>query len=243
MRFATVIFDCDSTLCALEGIDELAGDHREAVAQLTDRAMRGEIKLEEAYGSRLELIKPRRVDVESLAARYIAALIPDAAATIAALRTEGIDVRILTAGLLPAIRILAEHLGVPAGNVAAVDISFNNAGEYDRFDDRSPLARSGGKSTVVRQWLPRLPRPIMMVGDGITDLEVKPLVDLFVAFAGVVERAAVVDMASVVIRARSLAPVFAIALGGDPPRDPKNTELLQRGTAMLASDSSNTSSS
>ena len=243
MRFGTVIFDCDSTLCALEGIDELAGERRDAVAELTARAMRGEIPLEEVYGNRLSLIRPKRTDVESLAARYIDALIPDAAETIVALRSEGIDVRILTAGLLPAIRLLAEHLGIAAGNVAAVDIRFNAAGEYDRFDDRSPLARAGGKATVVRQWLPRLPRPIMMVGDGVTDLEVKPLVDLFVAFAGVVERDTVVRNAHRVIRARSLAPVLAIALDGEQPRDPKNRELLNRGRELLASDSSNSSSS
>lgn len=241
MRFGTVIFDCDSTLCALEGIDELAGERKAAVAELTDRAMRGEIPLEDAYGSRLALIRPKRADVESLAARYIGALIPDAAATIVALRSEGIEVRILTAGLLPAIRLLAEHLGIAAGNVAAVDIQFNSAGEYDRFDDRSPLARSGGKATVVRQWLPRLPRPIMMVGDGVTDLEVKPLVDLFVAFAGVVERDAVVRNATRVIRARSLAPVLAIALHDEPPRDPNNLELLQRGRDMLEADPLNSS--
>lgn len=236
MRFGTVIFDCDSTLCALEGIDELAGERRQAVAELTDRAMRGETPLEEVYGSRLELIRPRRSDVESLAARYIAALIPDAAATISALRSEGIEVRILTAGLLPAIRLLAEHLGVPARSVAAVDVQFSSAGEYERFDDRSPLARSGGKSTVVKQWLPRLPRPIMMVGDGVTDLEVKPLVDLFVAFAGVVERPAVVSTATHVIRAKSLAPVFALALGQDAPRDPNNLALMERGRALLDAD-------
>ena len=46
-KFRTVIFDCDSTLSAIEGIDELAVDCREDVERLTDAAMRGRIPLEE----------------------------------------------------------------------------------------------------------------------------------------------------------------------------------------------------
>ena len=59
-RHQHVIFDCDSTLSRIEGIDELAdiaGVTRQ-VRQMTDAAMAGEIGLEEVYGKRLELIKP-----------------------------------------------------------------------------------------------------------------------------------------------------------------------------------------
>ena len=40
-KFRTVLFDCDSTLSAIEGIDELAVHCRDEVEQLTDAAMRG----------------------------------------------------------------------------------------------------------------------------------------------------------------------------------------------------------
>ena len=44
-----VIFDCDSTLTALEGIDELArsGGQYEEIKALTDAAMNGDVRLEE----------------------------------------------------------------------------------------------------------------------------------------------------------------------------------------------------
>ena len=43
-----VIFDCDSTLSTIEGIDELARmtGHEYDVAQLTKRAMEGDVPLE-----------------------------------------------------------------------------------------------------------------------------------------------------------------------------------------------------
>lgn len=233
MRFGTVIFDCDSTLASLEGIDELAGDSRARIEELTDRAMRGEVPLEQVYGQRLAICRPNRDAVAALGRRYVTALVPDARQTVASLRAEGITVRILSAGLLPAVLALSDALGIPRTDVAAVDVRFDDTGAYAGFDESSPLARAGGKRRVVAQWAPELPTPIMMVGDGVTDLEVKPIVQQFVAFAGVVSRPAVVDAADVVIRARSLASVLPLALGGEPPSDPRFHELFDRGRALL----------
>ena len=82
-RFRTVIFDCDSTLSAIEGIDELAVHCRENVAQLTDAAMRGVIPLEEVYGRRLDLVRPTRAAIVALGLQYVARLVPDARETVA----------------------------------------------------------------------------------------------------------------------------------------------------------------
>ena len=62
LGFQRVIFDCDSTLSTIEGIDELATlkgqtDH---IAELTRQAMDGLVPLEEVYAARLELLeKPK----------------------------------------------------------------------------------------------------------------------------------------------------------------------------------------
>jgi phosphoserine phosphatase len=72
----------------------------------------------------------------------------------------------------------------------------------------------------------------MLVGDGITDLEARPPADLFVAYAGVVQRPAVVEAADVVLRARSLAPVLALALG-KAPANAAWRGLYERGLSLL----------
>jgi phosphoserine phosphatase len=233
-RFASVVFDCDSTLSSIEGIEALAAARRDEVAALTDAAMRGEVPLEQVYGRRLALVRPTRARLDALGQEYIDALIPDTREVIAALRASGVTVRIVSGGLRPAVVALARALGVPDADVAAVDVAFDASGDYAAFDERSPLARSGGKRDVLEGWTATLPRPVMFVGDGATDLEARPLVDCFVAFAGVVERPAVVAAADVVIRDLSLAPILALALGDDPPADPDHRAIYTKGRSSLA---------
>lgn len=208
LRFRTVIFDCDSTLSAIEGIDELAAGHREAIAALTDAAMRGEVPLEAVYGARLELIRPDQRAVEALAAQYIAAAVPDARQTVQALRAQGVEVRILSGGVRQAILPFAAWLGLADPDVRAVELYFHGDGTYAGFDSQSPLVRSGGKRMVVEEWRTTLPGPVLMVGDGMTDLEARPAVDRFVAFAGVVDRPAVSRSADAVLRGLSLLPLL-----------------------------------
>jgi phosphoserine phosphatase len=231
-KFRTVLFDCDSTLSAIEGIDALATHYRADVEQLTDAAMRGRIPLEEVYGRRLRLVKPTRAAVEALGRTYVARLVPDAAETIAALKAAGVDVRIISGGLRPAVLAVARAVGVDESRVAAVDIFFASDGTYEDFDATSPLAATGGKRVAIDRW--NIDRPSMMVGDGTTDLEAKPAVDLFVAFAGVVERPSVVQAADAVVRANSLAPLLPIALHVDDLVRTPYRFVYERGASMSA---------
>ena len=232
-RFQSVIFDCDSTLSSIEGIEELAAAHRAEVARLTEQAMRGEVPLEDVYGRRLELVRPSRRQVAALGDRYIETLVPDAREVVSALLDEGVDVRIISGGLLPAVLSLAHELGVTDSAVAAVAIYFAADGSYTGFDSSSPLTRAGGKRATIAAWVPPVTRPSMLVGDGATDLEARPAVDAFVAFAGVAERAAAIAGADAVIRSHSLAPVLPLALGSAPPRRASRA-LYERGRRLLA---------
>lgn len=211
-RFRTVVFDCDSTLSAIEGIDELAGAHRAAITELTETAMRGDVPLQDVYGRRLALIRPSRVAIDELAAQYIAAAVPDARETVAALHERGVAVRILSGGIRQAILPFAEWLGLTPADVQAVDIHFDDAGRYAGFDESSPLARSGGKHTLLAAWRASLPTPIVMVGDGVTDLEARPAVEMFIAYAGVTHREAVVREADAVLNEQSMLGVLEYVL-------------------------------
>ena len=232
-RFGTVVFDCDSTLSSIEGIDELASGRRAEIAALTDAAMDGQIPLEAVYGRRLALVRPSRAALAALGRRYAETLVPDARETVAVLRAEGVEVRVLSGGLRPAVAALAAELGVPDEMVAAVAVRFDAGGEYAGFDEASPLTRNGGKREVLAAWLAGAPRPAMLVGDGVTDLEARPAVDRFVAYTGVIARDPVVRAADVVVRSSSLAPVLALALGDRPPRDAAARALYERGRALL----------
>ena len=227
-----MIFDCDATLSQIEGIEELGRERRAEVEALTEAAMNGELPLEEVYGRRLALAQPSRTRVEQVGRMYIERLVPDTREVVEALMAEGIDVRVISSGVLPAVLIVARDLGIPDQNVAAVDLQFAPDGAYSGFDTDSPLAAAQGKLRIVKAWGDALKRPVMLVGDGATDLEAKPAVDMFVAFAGVAARPKVMAGADAVITENSMAPVLALALDHEPQREPARA-LYRRGTELL----------
>lgn len=230
--FGTVLFDCDTTLSAMEGIDELAREYRDQIVPLTEAAMRGEVALESVYARRLDIIRPSRGEMARIGRMYVERLVPGTRETVAALRTAGVEVHIISGGLRPAVLHVADALGVAHDHVHAVDVSFDAQGHYAGFDTASPLTRDGGKPAVI-QALGALARPVMLVGDGNTDLDAKPVVDLFVGFAGVIARPRVVAEAHVVVHAHSLLPILALALPDTETLPPDVKPLVARGRALL----------
>jgi phosphoserine phosphatase len=178
------------------------------IVRLTNAAMNGEIPLDQAYAKRLEIIRPTRADVDALGQRYVASLVDGAAETIAALQTAGVDVHLVTAGIAQAIAPLAEALHIAPRAVHAVTLRFDDAGNYVDFDRRSLLARSGGKELVVRAILSRSKGKAAFVGDGVSDLEAKPAVDLFIGFGGVAVRGRVRDEADAFVEEPTLRAVL-----------------------------------
>lgn len=200
-RFASVILDVDSTLAGIEGIDVLAmraGPEAAArIARLTERAMSGELALEHVYGERLAAIRPSRDAVAELAKAYEAAVAPGAARAIAALRARGVSLALVSGGLREAILPLARELGFAREAVRAVSVRFAPDGSYAGYDARSPLATQQGKVEEARALA--LPRPVLAVGDGATDLAMRPAVDAFAAFVGFARRETVVAEADYVV--------------------------------------------
>jgi phosphoserine phosphatase len=187
MSYRFVFFDVDSTLVTIEGIDVLAKGNPEIV-RLTEAAMNGEIPVDAVYGKRLEIIQPALAEVLALGHTYTESMVDGVPETIAALQAAGVDVHLVTAGIAQAIAPLAARLNIAPRAVHAVALRFDEAGRYAGFDQRSMLARSGGKELVVRAVLSRAKGRSAFVGDGITDLETRPAVDLFIGFGGVVAR-------------------------------------------------------
>ena len=68
--FRTFLFDCDSTLSKVEGVDQLAGG-RADVAGLTKAAMDGVVPLDQVYARRLELVRPSRADLDRIGRKYV----------------------------------------------------------------------------------------------------------------------------------------------------------------------------
>ncbi len=248
-----VIFDCDSTLSRVEGIDELArissGAEETAlkIAQLTKRAMEGDIPLEFVYGQRLGTVNPTQEEVRTIAKIYRENVIPEAKAVIEALQAAGAQVFIVSGGLIEPVRDFGEWLGVPPENIYAVDMEYDQlAGQWWRYWDQadgqnpranylavssSPLIGTGGKNRIIAQIRARQPGRALLVGDGLSDLEAGAEVDLFIGFGGAVYRQRVAGQAEIYIKTPSLAPVLSLALGQSgnvPPYSPLWADGLSR---------------
>ncbi len=213
MNFEIVCFDCDSTLSRVEGIDELARRTGmfDNVAALTNAAMNGDLALEDVYENRLALIKPDQAAIDWLAQLYIDEVVPGARDTIQSLLQQNKQVHIISGGLRQAILPLAAYLGVPEQQVHAVDIDFDELGNYNGFAKTSPLANSGGKAEICRQIM-RDDGALAMVGDGKTDLEAKQAGATVIGFGGVVARDAVREQADYFVTETSLDSVLGYLL-------------------------------
>ena len=198
-----IIFDCDSTLSSIEGIDELAraagDDVSQKIAQMTSEAMEGKIPIESVFAKRLEIIQPSRDAVGKTGELYIQMVEPNAKQVIATLKQQGWMPFILSAGYVQAIAPLAQYLGIES--IEAVELFFNEDGSYRDFDRNYPTTRNGGKLEIVEKLRNKFsPEKMIMVGDGVSDLETKPGVDLFVGFGRYAVREKVQTEASCYIR-------------------------------------------
>jgi phosphoserine phosphatase len=200
-RFNSIVFDVDSTLSAVEGIDWLAARRGREIeawsAALTESAMEGVTAIEAVYGERMRVVKPTLPEIRELGKVYVDRVATGAAETIAELHAHDVEVVMVSGGLREAILPLAGKLGVKEENVYAVSVFFDQHGKYAGFDEASPLTRQSGKRITVGRL--DLDSPILAVGDGMTDCEMKSVVQGFAAFTGFTRREAVIAQADYIV--------------------------------------------
>jgi phosphoserine phosphatase len=230
--YSTIVFDVDSTLSAMEGIDELAeaAGMRKEVSALTDRAMRGEITLESVYSTRLDKIRPSREALEKLGKKYVKRALPHARELVRALNKLDKRVCIVSGALEPPVRMLAEHLDIGKSDVFAVPVRHETDGTWAGYDESTPLARSGGKIAYLRMLAEARRGGLAFVGDGMTDLEAAVHASRFVAFGGVVKRAPVFAGAKVTCEHRDMAALVPLLLS---PAEIKRLESASSLAALL----------
>jgi phosphoserine phosphatase len=146
---------------------------------------------------------------------------------LAALRFLNKQIFIISGGLAEPVRGFGRRLGVPPENIRAVELEYNElSGEWWRYHDprtragqtymdydESPLTISSGKPDVVHELAGARSGRRLMIGDGVSDLAARAVVDLFVGFGGVVARDKVKSGAEAFVSSASLAPILPIAAG------------------------------
>ena len=251
--FDLIFFDCDSTLSTIEGIDELAKlkgkDWR--VGLLTNKAMDGDLDLEEVYGKRLRAIRPTRGELKAVEERYIETIVEDAQEVIAALQFIGKQVFIISGGLVDAVRGFGRRLGVSSENIRAVELEYNElSGEWWNYSDphaqyeqkyleyvEGPLTITSGKPQIIQELAQNHHGRRLMIGDGSSDLATSSVVDLFIGYGGVIPREKVKQNSEIFVQTQSLAPILPFAAGIAGYEKVQQTEyqaIFEKGLELIA---------
>jgi phosphoserine phosphatase len=231
-----VIFDCDGTLSAIEGIDELASANQVAdrVRSLTADAM-GQIGMNpQVYRERLELVTPRQEQLFALGQLYLQHQVPDVNHVIQVLQRLHKTVYIVSAGMNPAVALFGEKLKISRHQIYAVDVQFDDQGNYITFDTTSPLINNDGKRHIVAK-LKEKHASIAHIGDGMNDIATYDLVNRFIGYGGVYYREQLASRCDYYIRSHSLAPLLPLLLTQDECLALTSDEqtLYQKGLGLM----------
>jgi phosphoserine phosphatase len=210
---SAIVFDCDGTLSTIEGIDELArfnGVYDE-VAKLTAMAMGKTGLTPELYQQRLNLVNPRQAQLQQLAQTYLSHRIADAQQVIQTLKGLNKSVYIVSAGLNPAVTLFGETLQIPRENIYAVNLQFDQQGNYVDYDRTSPLVNNDGKRFIVSE-LKSQHEHIIHIGDGLNDYATHDFVTRFIGFGGIYYRENLAALCQYYISTASLASLLPLAL-------------------------------
>eukprot|EP00798_Chlamydomonas_sp_ICE-L_P020405 gene20405-27184_t len=178
-----VFFDVDCTLVKNDGLDVIAEflGNGEAIEALTSRAMEGTMSLDESLDERLRILDCTPSDIRA----FLIAHPPEsrinegAVELIATLQKRGVQVYLISGGFREILNPIAEYLGVPPTHVIANRMNFQwdpatgDATKLVGFDPNEPTSRNKGKPLAIRRLREAHPelKNIVMVGDGVTDLE------------------------------------------------------------------------
>ncbi len=206
-RFKNIIFDFDSTLTLIEGLDSIAKKKGKLnqVRSITSAGMNGSLPFSQSIRKRLAIIKPTDEDFAWLAKEYQKTLLKDAKQVIRTIQKAGGNVFLVTGGPRLAIEPVAQMLSIKKQNIWASCL-MKNGHDYLKADDNCLMTRDGGKVEVVKQ-ISQIGKTIM-IGDGMTDYEAGKWADLFIGFGGIVRREALKAVAKIYIEEPNLATVL-----------------------------------
>lgn len=169
-----------------------------AIAALTDQAMKGELDFNSALQQRLDILQADRSHLAELITRLKQKITPSLFASLRAKGSFWPDHRlfIVSGGFKDYIVPVVALCGIEEGYVFANDFRLNEDGRIIGYNADNPLAR--GKVEAVRVIREQVNEtPVVVLGDGWTDYEIKEqgLADKFFAWTANVRRSRVIAVA------------------------------------------------
>ena len=207
MNKKTLIIDFDSTFISGESLDILAESSLDNVkggsaittqiAEITTMGMAGEISFEESLKKRIALINCHNSTIPTIADKLKSLVSQSITNNIAFFKKHTDDIYIISSGFAELITPVVADFGIKIDNVIANTFIYDDRGYIVGYDTNNPLCRSYGKPNVIKNL--NIDKPIIMVGDGYNDYQVKEqgLSELFIAYTEHQHREKIVKLADI----------------------------------------------
>lgn len=197
-----LIIDFDSTFITGESLDWLAEIADPSIthelSEITKQGMEGALSFHESLSSRIELFSPTKDHIRKLIEKIKRSITPSLIHNQKWIQQHRNEIYIISGGFVDYMQEPLESFGILSHHI------FGNSFIYDGdhvvgFDRHNPLSHSGGKETVVSNL--NLKGEVIVVGDGITDYEIKKqgAADMFIAFTENISRPSVTQKADKIV--------------------------------------------
>ena len=176
------VMDVDGTLILEEVIDLLGREVgcEEEIAQLTSRAMRGELDFESSLSKRVSLLEGLPISVFDKVFKSIH-LTPNVQEFISILQKNGIQVGLVSGGFIPLVERLAKSLGITYFSANNLEVKDGHLTGKLIGQIISPQV----KKETLEQWRKELKLSkdrTVAIGDGANDLLMLKSSELGIAF-------------------------------------------------------------
>jgi D-3-phosphoglycerate dehydrogenase len=201
-----LIFDFDSTLIQAESLDELASiahpndtEKTAEIARITDLAMNGEIDFFQALSQRLAILKLNQRHLDTFKLLVLDKISKSVLMHKTSFEANANRIYIVSGGFNELIFPVSDFLGIARNHVFANQILLDENQNVIGINTDSFLAHFEGKARCVNSL--NLKGEIIMIGDGMTDAEVKDSLPnvLFYAYTENVKREKVLAKADKII--------------------------------------------
>lgn len=173
-----LIFDFDSTLIQSETLDELAtisspnnSEIASQIAEITDRTMNGELDFFQAISKRVALLNLNQTSLDTFKQMVLDKISKSVLKNKDYFIQNAHRIFIVSGGFNELIYPVSDFLGIARNHVFANQFIFDENKNVVGINEESFLAHSGGKAKCIDSL--KLYGEIIMIGDGMTDAEVK----------------------------------------------------------------------
>ena len=197
----SIIFDFDSTLIKEESLELilkpiLAKDSNKLsqIEKITDLGMQGQLDFRESLEQRLAIATPTKKNIDVFLEKYCPTLLTDGMLELVeTLKKANYDIFIFSGGLKESIVPFAKHLGIKEANIFAVEVVWDQQGNFKSLDNSNGACDS--KLEAFKKIKHLFTDNVIAVGDGYTDYQLyeSAFADKFIAYTEHIARANVID--------------------------------------------------